>query len=86
MQQGGLMTHSHEIWTCIKENIRKGQWSTLETIYKIIENNLSLDAEDFKPQSPSSNIPKWKRNVRNVLQNRKTTGKIEWDGNSKYRI
>ena len=27
-----------------------------------------------------------KRNVRNVLQYRKGTGEIEWDGQAKYRI
>jgi hypothetical protein len=64
----------------------KGLWTSLETIYEIVQSNLSLDAEDFQPQSPSSDIPKWKRNVRNVLQYRKKTGEIEWDGSAGYRI
>lgn len=80
------MTRLPEIWLCIKKNLKKGQWASIETIYKIIQNNLSLDLEDFQPQSPSSDIPKWKRNVRNVLQYRKKTGEIEWDGNANYRI
>ena len=73
------MTRLPEIWTCLKQNMTKDIWTNLETIYEIVQNNLALDQEDFHPQSPSSDIPKWKRNVRNVLQYRKRTGEIEWD-------
>jgi len=59
---------------------------TLEDIYRLIERNLKLDDEDYEPQSPHSDFPKWKRNVRNVLQYRKKTGDIEWDGSGKYRL
>ncbi|MEZ4524982.1 MAG: type II toxin-antitoxin system Phd/YefM family antitoxin [Desulfobacterales bacterium] len=31
-------------------------------------------------------IPKWKRTVRNVLQYRKKTGEIEWDGDAHYLL
>ena len=72
------MTHLPEIWECIKVNLPKGQWVPLERIYSIVEQNIQLDKEDFEWQSPSSNIPKWKRNVRNVLQYRKKKGEIEW--------
>jgi len=80
------MTHLPEIWLCLNENIIKGAWTNLETIYESVQDNLSLDTEDFQPQSPSSDIPKWKRNVRNVLQYRKKTGEVEWDGRAHYRI
>jgi hypothetical protein len=63
----------------------RGKWIPLDLIYNIVEVNLDLDNEDFQWQSPSSSIPKWKRNVRNVLQYRKRTGEIEWDGHGKYR-
>jgi len=52
----------------------------------MVESGLTLDSEDYEWQSPSSDIPKWKRNVRNVLQYRKGTGEIEWDGQGNYRI
>lgn len=65
------MTRLPEIWVCLKQYMTKGLWTSLETIYEIVQSNVSLDAEDFQPQSPSSDIPKWKRNVRNVLQYRK---------------
>ncbi len=80
------MTHQPAIWLCLKQNMREGGWMSIEAIYRIIQNNLPLDREDFHPQSPSSDIPKWKRNVRNVLQYRKKTGELEWDGNAHYRI
>ncbi len=80
------MTQQPEIWDCIKRNLPKGHWVALDNIYKFIETNLSLDREDQKWQSPSSNIPKWKRNVRNVLQYRKKTGEIEWDSHGNYRL
>jgi hypothetical protein len=61
-------------------------WINISDIYSIIERHINLDAEDWLPQSPQSAIPKWKRNVRNVLQYRKKTNEIEWDERSNYRI
>lgn len=80
------MTHLPEIWECIKKKLSKGHWTNIETIYNLVQDSLSLDTEDFQPQSPSSDIHKWKRNVRNVLQYRKKTGEIEWDEKANYRI
>ncbi len=79
------MIHQPDIWSCIQKYIPKGKWTSLADIYWIIEDNLSLDEEDYERQSPTSKGPKWKRNVRNVLQYRKGTGEIEWDGNARYR-
>ena len=80
------MTHLPEIWDCIRGNLLKGQWIALEDIYELVEANIDLDEEDYEGQSPSSDIPKWKRNVRNVLQYRKRTGEIDWDGHGNYRL
>ncbi|MDD2390156.1 MAG: hypothetical protein PHP23_10540 [Desulfobacterales bacterium] len=80
------MTRLPEIWSCIIRNAPKSYWITLEEIYKLVESNANLDVEDFEPQAPLSIIPKWKRNVRNVLQYRKKTGEIKWDGNAKYLL
>ncbi|MFX1538022.1 MAG: hypothetical protein ACFFDI_27830 [Promethearchaeota archaeon] len=80
------MTRLPVIWSYIKQHLPKGQWCHLEDIYALVESNISLDEEDYDPQSPSSDIPKWKRNVRNVLQYRKRSGEIEWDGAAKYKI
>jgi hypothetical protein len=75
-----------DIWDVIRERLSKEKWTSLEEIYHIVEGNSNLDDEDFEPQAPGSDIPKWKRNVRNVLQYRKKTGEIEWDGEANYRL
>jgi len=64
----------------------KGEWISLQEVYDLVSRNAQLDKEDYEPQSPTSDLPKWKRNVRNVLQYRKRIGEIEWDGDSNYRI
>jgi hypothetical protein len=80
------MLHLPEIWHIIRMNLSLEKWTSLEEIYLIVERNTNLDDEDWEPQAPGSDIPKWKRNVRNVLQYRKKTGEIEWDGEAKYRL
>ena len=75
-----------DIWDCLENTLTRGTWFSLDEIYKHIEDRLNLDEEDFEPQAPGSSIPKWKRNVRNVLQYRKKTREIEWDGDAQYRI
>lgn len=80
------MTRLPELWNCIVDNLPRDQWVALDDIYSLIERNLNLDAEDNEWQSPSSDIPKWRRNVRNVLQYRKGTGEIEWDERGRYRL
>ena len=80
------MTRLPEIWNCMIDKMPKGQWLALADIYRLIEDNINLDKEDFDWQSPSSDIPKWKRNVRNVLQYRRKTGEIEWDGQGNYKM
>jgi hypothetical protein len=51
-----------------------------------MQREVNFDNEDWEPQSPSSEIPKWMRNVRNSLQSQKKKGEIEWDGNANYRL
>jgi hypothetical protein len=80
------MIHHYEIWGIIRKNLTKDTWLSLEEIYEIVESQGILDDEDWEPQAPGSAIPKWKRNVRNVLQRRKNTGEIEWDGNARYKL
>jgi len=65
------------------------RWISVDEIYQMVERYGNLDVEDFEPQSPTSDIPKWKRNVRNVLQyrkDRKGTGEIQWDGDARYLL
>ena len=75
-----------EIWDIIKTHMPRDEWTQIQDIYELVRRNGQLDDEDFQPQSPVSDLPKWKRNVRNVLQYRKQTGEIEWDDDTNYRI
>ena len=76
------MPHLSEIWSCIRQFMPRRPWVSLREIYGIVEEKLTLDAEDFDPQSPTSDVPKWQRNVRNVLQYRKGKGDIEYNGDT----
>lgn len=75
-----------EIWECLQKTLPRDVWHTLDSIYDHVEHRLKPDEEDYEPQAPNSNIPKWKRNVRNVLQYRKKTGEIDWDGKGQYML
>jgi uncharacterized protein with HEPN domain len=81
-----IMIHAQEIWDIIQTRLPRGCWVALEEIYEVVKKYGSLDAEDFEWQSPTSDIPKWKRNVRNVLQRRKGTKEILWDRPAKYML
>jgi len=80
------MIHLPEIWDIILTHLPRGRWIPIKKIYEMVKRFGTLDTEDFEPQSPDSNIPKWKRNTRNVLQYRKSTGLIRWVGNAKYLL
>jgi hypothetical protein len=78
------MLRASEIWDIILRRTPRRHWVLLEEIYQLVQREDLLDKEDYEPQSPSSDIPKWKRNVRNVLQHRKRIGAIKWDGQGRY--
>ena len=80
------MIHLPEIWDIIQTRIPRGQWMSLNEIYQTVSHYGNLDDEDFEPQSPNSDLPKWTRNVRNVLQYRKRNGQINWDGEANYQL
>lgn len=80
------ITKLHEIWDFLDERFPRDEWIQLQSIYEIIQNNIQLKPDDFLPSAPNSTEPKWMRNVRNVLQQRKSIGDIAWDKNGKYMI
>jgi hypothetical protein len=77
-----------EIWAIIQSKMAKGRWVPLNQVYEIVKANALLDSEDFEPESPTSDKPKWMRNVRNVLQYRKDPDRnqIQWNGEGLYRL
>ena len=84
---GGLsVIHLPEIWDIILKHMPRRRSVSLHEIYKMVEGYGNLDDEDFEPQCPNSDTPKWKRNVRNVLQYRKRTREIEWDRHARYML
>jgi hypothetical protein len=80
------MIHQPEIWDILRRKMPRDCLVSLEEIYHIIEEQGDLDDEDSEWQSPTSAVPKWKRNVRNVLQYRKTTGEILWNKDARYQL
>ena len=79
---GNDMTHLDELWRAIRRVLQTSRWTRLPDIYAAVESFVVLDAEDYEPEAPGSFQPKWKRNVRNVLQSRKSRGDVQWDKTS----
>ena len=80
------MIHLPKIWEIIQENMPRRTWTHIHKIYDLVEKHAALDDDDFYPQSPTSDIPKWKRNVRNVLQYRKGTNELQWNEDEYYLL
>jgi hypothetical protein len=78
--------HSDELWQAIQRVLRKDRWTRLADLYRGVAQLLTLDADDFEPEAPGSELPKWQRNVRNVLQRRKALGHIVWDHAGQYKL
>jgi hypothetical protein len=75
-----------KIWNILETKMPRSRWISLKEIYILVQKYGDLDDEDGEPQAPGSGIPKWKRNVRNVLQYRKKTGEVEWGHDAHYKI
>ena len=84
-ERSRLVTPKSEIWKVVKSELSSDEWIPVREIYAIVERGISLDGDDRMPASPGSRPPRWHRNVRNVLQHRKATGEVLWDGHGRYR-
>ena len=80
------MTDLGEIWEIILNNMPKDRALSLKEVYRIIERHADLGFEDCQPEAHTSKFPKWKRDVRNVLQYRTETGEINWDRDTIYLL
>lgn len=82
-----MITPSSKLWSVIVANIPLGEWQSLDSLYQIVEDNYSnFTEEDLGPTMEGFPQEKWKHSVRNVIQNKKTKGDIEHDGQGNYRI
>ena len=80
------ITSQKAIWEIIDSELNRDVWVPIQDIYALIEANVRLTKDDFLPAAPSTKSPKWERNVRNVLQRRKTSGHIAWNKDGHYMI
>jgi len=80
------MKHSAQLWPAILKSLNRRSWTPLSAIYAGVAKRVVFDPDDFTPEAPHSTIPKWKRNVRNVLQRRKALGHVDWDRAASYKL
>jgi hypothetical protein len=78
--------HADEIWDTLQRYMRRGVWISVKEIYELIESHAELDEADMEPAATGHSDVRWRRNVRNVLQQKKHTKALEWDGKTRYRL
>ena len=79
-----MATRQPVMWDLMCRRLPKGEWVSLQDIYDLIEGEVDLEPDDFEPAATTTTTPRWKRNVRNILQYRKGTGEIVWSGDARY--
>jgi hypothetical protein len=80
------MISADEIWGIIERHLGRDVWHNLADIYRLVSQRGHLDREDYDQDAPGSTNPKWKRNIRNVLQRQKNLGRIDWENRGRYRL
>jgi hypothetical protein len=79
------MTHCYDMWPVIQRRLKSDQWTTLQELYRAVQGKCALDAEDWLPAAPGSSDARWRRNVRNVLQQRRAAAQVELKRPAMYR-
>jgi len=74
------------IWSVLVNRMESGRWYELSELYTLIEHHVELLPDDYDADAPRSVSPRWQRNVRNVLQRRKTAGDLDWNRPGRYRL
>lgn len=74
------------MWGVIKEKLPVNQLVELQRIYSLVERNVKLTPDDWLPSAKGTADPRWKRNIRNILQYRKKTSEVIWMGEGKYAL
>ncbi len=77
------MTTQTRFWEVIQQ-VLPNRWTELSHLYAMIEKVVRLDDEDREPVSDSTDV-KWRRNVRNALQEHHGTG-VERGERGLYRL
>ena len=58
------------MWDIIKEKLPRNQVVGLQQIYSLVERHIKLTPDDWLPSAKKTVDPRWKRNIRNILQYR----------------
>ena len=75
-----MATSQQLMWEIMEEKLPKNTWIHISVIYSIVEKEANLIKEDYEPSSEGRDTDyRWMRNIRNILQGRKTTGRIRAD-------
>jgi putative restriction endonuclease len=74
------------MWEAILKAVPRGIWVDIQDIYKVVEHAVQLARDDMDPVSEEDDSPRWQRNVRNILQYRKTTRELLWNEDAKYML
>jgi hypothetical protein len=69
------VTQTSALWGTLQRHAPKRQWISMPEIFSIIESHSTFDYDDLKLLP--SNDPQWKRNVRQLLQDQKKTGRVK---------
>ena len=80
------MLHADTIWELFQHDLVTDAWTALDELYALVEGEAPLDEEDLAPAAPGHSDVRWRRNVRNVLQQRRASGEVEYDGTAHYRL
>ena len=79
------MLHLHDIRRILHESAPRDRWLDLDEIYALVASGREFDVEDLRPVTDRYREPRWKRNVRAVLQELKKHD-IEWEKPARYRF
>ncbi len=77
-----------DIRAALERNVPRGEWLDLADIYRLIETNVALDAEDWRDHYPSGwgPEPRWHGLVRRGLKRLRKAGECEYTWRARYRL
>jgi hypothetical protein len=75
------------MWKVMQDYLPKSEQVEINQIYEVVSNHVTLELDDWEPAAKGSRSdPRWRRNIRNILQHRKLTSDILWLGNGMYMM
>lgn len=81
-----MVTSQSRLWQVIRSKLSSDDWTHLQELYMRVGRVLEFDDEDLRPETDGASQKAWMRNVRNVLQQRRASGDLDWRGKALYRL